>query len=62
MDLTEGSETSEKLNLTPEKYQKENIQDSETRRKFEIHNMFHVTQNQVTPYTAALPDVLSYVL
>jgi hypothetical protein len=29
MDLTEGSETSEKLNLTPEKYPKENIQDSE---------------------------------
>jgi hypothetical protein len=29
MDLTEGSETSEKLNLTPGKYPKENIQDSE---------------------------------
>jgi hypothetical protein len=29
MDLTEGSETSAKLNLTPGKYQKENIQDSE---------------------------------
>jgi hypothetical protein len=28
MDLTEGSETSEKLNLTPGKYPKENIQDS----------------------------------
>jgi hypothetical protein len=26
MDLTEGSETSAKLNLTPEKYPKENIQ------------------------------------
>jgi hypothetical protein len=25
MDLTEGSETSAKLNLTPEKYPKENI-------------------------------------
>jgi hypothetical protein len=29
MDLTEGSETSAKLNLTPQKYPKENIQDSE---------------------------------
>jgi hypothetical protein len=29
MDLTEGSETSAKLNLTPGKYQKENIQVSE---------------------------------
>jgi hypothetical protein len=27
MDLTEGSETSAKLNLTPGKYPKENIQD-----------------------------------
>jgi hypothetical protein len=29
MDLTESSETSAKLNLTPGKYPKENIQDSE---------------------------------
>jgi hypothetical protein len=29
MDLTEGSETSAKLNLTPGKYPKENIQVSE---------------------------------
>jgi hypothetical protein len=29
MGLTEGSETSAKLNLTPGKYPKENIQDSE---------------------------------
>jgi hypothetical protein len=29
MDLTEGSETSEKLNLAPGKYPKENIQVSE---------------------------------
>jgi hypothetical protein len=29
MDLIEGSETSAKLNLTPGKYPKENIQDSE---------------------------------
>jgi hypothetical protein len=29
MDLTEGFETSAKLNLTPGKYPKENIQDSE---------------------------------
>jgi hypothetical protein len=29
MDLTEGSETSAKLNLRPGKYPKENIQDSE---------------------------------
>jgi hypothetical protein len=29
MDLTEGSETSAKLNMTPGKYPKENIQDSE---------------------------------
>jgi hypothetical protein len=29
MDLTEGSETSEKLNLTPGKPPKENTQDSE---------------------------------
>jgi hypothetical protein len=29
MDLTEGSETSAKLNLTPGKYPKENTQDSE---------------------------------
>jgi hypothetical protein len=29
MDLTEGSETSAKLNLTPGKYPKENIKDSE---------------------------------
>jgi hypothetical protein len=29
MDLTEGSETSAKLNPTPGKYPKENIQDSE---------------------------------
>jgi hypothetical protein len=29
MDLTEGSETSAKLNLTPGKYPKEHIQDSE---------------------------------
>jgi hypothetical protein len=29
MDLTEGSETSEKLNLTPGKYSKEHLQDSE---------------------------------
>jgi hypothetical protein len=29
MDLTEGSETSAKHNLTPGKYPKENIQDSE---------------------------------
>jgi hypothetical protein len=29
MDLTEGSETSEKLNLTPGKYPKENIKVSE---------------------------------
>jgi hypothetical protein len=28
MDLTEGSETSAKLNLTPGKYPKENIQNS----------------------------------
>jgi hypothetical protein len=28
MDLTEGSETSAKLNLTPGKYPKENIKDS----------------------------------
>jgi hypothetical protein len=28
MDLTAGSETSAKLNLTPGKYPKENIQDS----------------------------------
>jgi hypothetical protein len=27
MDLTDGSETSAKLNLTPGKYPKENIQD-----------------------------------
>jgi hypothetical protein len=31
MDLTEGSETSAKLNLTPGKYPKENIQVSEHR-------------------------------
>jgi hypothetical protein len=30
MDLTEGSETSKKLNLTPGKYRKENIQDLPT--------------------------------
>jgi hypothetical protein len=29
MDLTEGFETSAKLNLTPGKYPKENTQDSE---------------------------------
>jgi hypothetical protein len=29
MDLTEGSETSAKLNLTPGKYPKQNLQDSE---------------------------------
>jgi hypothetical protein len=29
MDLTEGTETSAKLNMTPGKYPKENIQDSE---------------------------------
>jgi hypothetical protein len=29
MDLTEGSETSPQLNLTPGNYPKENIQDSE---------------------------------
>jgi hypothetical protein len=29
MDLTEGSETSAKLNLTPGKYPKEHVQDSE---------------------------------
>jgi hypothetical protein len=29
MDLTEGSETSAKQNLTPGKYPKEHIQDSE---------------------------------
>jgi hypothetical protein len=29
MDLTEGSETSAKLNLTPGKYPKENVQNSE---------------------------------
>jgi hypothetical protein len=29
LDLTEGSETSAKLNLTPGKYPKENIHDSE---------------------------------
>jgi hypothetical protein len=29
MDVTEGSETSAKLNPTPGKYPKENIQDSE---------------------------------
>jgi hypothetical protein len=29
MDMTEGSETSEKLNLTPGKYPKENIKVSE---------------------------------
>jgi hypothetical protein len=29
MNLREGSETSAKLNLTPGKYPKENIQDSE---------------------------------
>jgi hypothetical protein len=40
MDLTDGSETSAKLNLMPGKYPKENIQDSEhgenlkSRRKF----------------------------
>jgi hypothetical protein len=28
MDLTEGSETSAKLNLTPGKYPKENIQET----------------------------------
>jgi hypothetical protein len=28
MDLTEGSETSAELNLTPGKYPKENIQDT----------------------------------
>jgi hypothetical protein len=29
MGMTEGSETSAKLNLTPEKYPKENIQEYE---------------------------------
>jgi hypothetical protein len=29
MDLTEGSETSAKLNLTPGKYPKENIQNEQ---------------------------------
>jgi hypothetical protein len=29
MDMTEGSETSAKLNLTPEKYPKENIQEAD---------------------------------
>jgi hypothetical protein len=44
MDLTEGSETSAKHNLTPGKYPKEHIQDSEhgknlKSRKF--HQHFH---------------------
>jgi hypothetical protein len=34
MDLTEGSETSVKLNLTPGKYPKENMQDSEHGENF----------------------------
>jgi hypothetical protein len=34
MDLTEGSETSAELNLTPGKYPKENIQDSEYGENF----------------------------
>jgi hypothetical protein len=38
MDLTEGSETSAKLNLTPGKCLKENTQVSENRRKSEIKN------------------------
>jgi hypothetical protein len=39
MDLTVCSETSAKLNLTPGKYPKQNIQDSEHGEKFENKNI-----------------------
>jgi hypothetical protein len=47
MDLTEGSETSAKHNLTPGKYPKEHIQDSEhgenlKSRKDHKHISYHV--------------------
>jgi hypothetical protein len=47
MDLTEGSETSAKLNLTPGKYPKENIQDSEPG---EIENNYFFYKEQCNQY------------
>jgi hypothetical protein len=40
MDLTEGSETSAKLNLTPGKHPKENIQVSEHGENLKSRNGF----------------------
>jgi hypothetical protein len=44
MDLTEGSETSAKLNLTPGKYPKENIQVSELGENLKSRILIHSKQ------------------
>jgi hypothetical protein len=65
MDLKEGSETSAKLNLTPGKYPKEKIQNSEhgenlkSRRNFQVSGGFRIHSQQAsgrrpTPETARL--------
>jgi hypothetical protein len=49
MDLTEGSETSVKLNQTPGKYPKENIQVSEHGEKSEIKSKATPLQALTSP-------------
>jgi hypothetical protein len=54
MDLTEGSETSAKLNLTPGKYPKENIQDSEHGKNLKTRILSKsqlVVRPQLAPHT-----------
>jgi hypothetical protein len=55
MDTTEGSETSEKLNLTPGKYPKENIQVSEHGENLKSRVIFYFS----TIYYNKIPDDLS---
>jgi hypothetical protein len=45
MDLTEGSETSAKLNLTSGKYPKERIQDSEHGENLKSRMLFMLLKN-----------------
>jgi hypothetical protein len=47
MDLTEGSETSTKLNLTPGKYPKENLQVSEHGENLKSRNYPHFMEPPV---------------
>jgi hypothetical protein len=61
MDLTEGSETSAKHNLTPGKYPKENIQDSEHGENLKSRKILFqqgINSEQSDPQAAnSLPDL-----